>query len=150
MYCCYLSVRAGELSRTGPADSTEPSDSTSSICCRRCAQKMRNECTRARHVFSRSAQKLQAAKHQQLPLASRSTSFDCFQLESFKAADEPDAVSLVLFWLDGAATVSCTNRFMMLILQRCRKEHKCCRARYATRVHVCALQRHASGSGAGR
>ena len=67
---------------------------------------------------------------------------------SFKAADDPDAASLIFFWLDCAAQVPCRNRSMSLTLRRCLEQHTCCRARYTMLVRVSALQRHASDGGA--
>ena len=73
----------------------------------------------------------------------------CFQQVSYKAVDEPDASSLVFFWLYGATHVSCRNHFMILTLRRCLEQHTCYRARYTMLVRVSALQRLASDGGAG-
>ena len=88
----------------------------------------------------------------QMPVAITSFSFYTFEMFPagvFEAVDEPDAASLVFFWLYGAAHVSYRNRFMIPTLRRCFEQHTCYTARHAMLVRVSALQRHASDGGAG-
>ena len=83
----------------------------------------------------------------QIPVTITSFSFYTFKLFPagvYKAADEPNAVSLVFFWLHVAAPVCCRTRFMILTLHRYSEQRMCYRARYAVLVHVPALRRHAS------
>ena len=89
-----------------------------------------------------------------MPVTINSFSFYTFEMFPegvFQAVyvDEPDAASLVFFWLYGAAHVSYRNHFMILTLRRCLEQYTCYRVRYAMLVRVSALQRHASDGGAG-
>ena len=70
----------------------------------------------------------------QIPVTITSFSFYTFKLFPagvYKAADEPNAVSLVFFWLHVAAPVCCRTRFMILTLHRYSEQRMCYRARYA-------------------
>ena len=56
-----------------------------------------------------------------MPVTISSFSFCTFEFLPagvFQAVDEPDAESLVFFWLHGAAHVSYRNRCMILTLRR--------------------------------